>query len=154
LTTVGTVLGTPAYLAPEQAVGEAVDHRTDLYSLGVVLYELLSGTVPFEGSSVEVATHHVRTPPPRIATHATGVDADPELEALAFWLMEKRPDARPQHADHLLELLDLLERDPAAARERLRRWLATPGVATRSHWKAYDDASTQNLDEPSPPARG
>ena len=146
LTTVGTVLGTPAYLAPEQAIGGAIDHRTDLYGLGVMLYEMLSGTVPFTGSAVEIATQHVHEPPPRIARS----DIDPLLEALAFWLMEKRPEARPQHACHVLELLDQIEHSPGAARERLRPWLTpasfrrpVPTARTRGAWELLDHLPTE-----------
>lgn len=119
LTSVGLVLGTPAYLAPEQATCSAIDHRADFYSLGVVLYEMLSGLLPFEGSVVEIVSKHIHNTPPRIVPRP-----DPLLEALAFWLMEKRPDARPQHADHVLELLDMIEQDPSSAQIRLANWAA------------------------------
>lgn len=66
-TSTGTVSGTPAYMSPEQARGDKVDHRTDIYSLGVVLYEMLAGTVPFEAeSSFGVLMKHLNEPPPPI----------------------------------------------------------------------------------------
>ena len=69
MTQTGTVLGTCDYIAPEQAQGRRVDEHTDVYSLGVVLYELLTGEVPFTGENfVAVAMQHINEPPPPIAT--------------------------------------------------------------------------------------
>src|SRR5436853_4648796 len=68
VTRTGTVLGTSDYIAPEQAQGQAVDEQSDVYSLGVVLYELLTGKVPFPGENfVAVAMRHIHEPPPRVA---------------------------------------------------------------------------------------
>jgi eukaryotic-like serine/threonine-protein kinase len=98
VTVTAAVLGTAAYLSPEQAQGRRVDARSDLYSLGIVLYELLTGSVPFTGeSAVAVALQHVRATPeaPRRLRPAVTRGA----ETIALRLLEKDPDRRYQQAD-------------------------------------------------------
>jgi serine/threonine protein kinase len=109
LTTEGMVLGTPAVMAPEQAVGEKVDHRTDLFSLGIVMYEMMAGVLPFDGSPLEIARQNLASRVPRIADRVPGLWVDPELEALAVSLMAKRPEDRPQRAKDVLKALSRIE---------------------------------------------
>ncbi len=120
LTTAGTMVGTPHYMAPEQAHGAAVDQRTDLFALGVMLYEMLAGSLPFDGTPMEVIGHNLCSPPPRITQRIPGLAVDPHLQALAFQLMEKRPEDRPARAADVLELLGLIRTDPDLASRRLR----------------------------------
>ena len=115
LTTKGIVVGTPRYMAPEQARGGAVDHRADLFSLGLLLYELLAGKPPFEGSGVEVARANVHLPTPVIGVRAPGVRVEPVLEALVYKLLSKNPDDRLPSAKAVREMLDLYMRDRGAA---------------------------------------
>ena len=115
LTTGGLVLGTPHYMAPEQATGSAMDHRIDLFALGVVAYEMLCGVLPFDGSGSEVARANLLQPTPPMAKRAPDVAVDPLLEAFTQRLMAKEPDARPPSANAARELLDLIEHDRAAA---------------------------------------
>ena len=109
LTTEGMVLGTPAVMAPEQAVGEQVDHRTDLFSLGIVLYEMLSGVLPFDGTPLEIARQNLIAQVPPIARRVPGLAVDPRLETLSVALMAKRPEDRPQSAKAVLRALSEIE---------------------------------------------
>jgi serine/threonine protein kinase len=116
LTTNGLVLGTPHYMAPEQAVADPIDHRIDLFALGIVIYEMLSGRLPFDGSGAEVARANLLVDPPAIAERVPYLEVDPLLEAFARRLMSKKPSDRPPTAKAARELLDLIDRDrPAAA---------------------------------------
>ena len=89
----GVVRGTPNYMSPEQTRGGRLDYRTDLYSLGVMVYESATGTQPFSGSSIAIMSQHFSaTPePPRSRNR----QVSPELEALIMSLLAKRPEDRP-----------------------------------------------------------
>ncbi|WP_254614506.1 serine/threonine-protein kinase [Myxococcus sp. CA056] len=92
LTSAGAVLGTPVAMAPEQILGQPVDVRADLYALGVLLYQLLTGKLPFTGeSAVEIEEQHLHAPPPRLSE---SVRVPPALEALVRRCLAKRPDER------------------------------------------------------------
>ena len=104
MTQTGTVLGTSDYIAPEQAQGKHVDEQTDVYSLGVVLYELLTGEVPFPGENfVAVAMQHINDPAPSV--RAKRPDVPPRVDAAAQRAMAKDPSDRfPTMADFGREL--------------------------------------------------
>jgi eukaryotic-like serine/threonine-protein kinase len=100
LTQAGTVMGTATYFSPEQAQGKAVDPRSDLYSLGVVLFEMVVGRPPFEGDTpVAIAYKHVHEPPPRL--QEVDPSLPPELDAITMKLLNKNPANRYPSADDL-----------------------------------------------------
>jgi serine/threonine-protein kinase len=119
LTTKGMVLGTPHYMAPEHATGKPIDHRIDLFALGVMCFEMLTGVMPFRGTGVEIARAYLGRPIPPMQQRAPYVEVDPLLEAFTRALLAKSPDARPASARAASELLALIERDRAAAAQRL-----------------------------------
>jgi eukaryotic-like serine/threonine-protein kinase len=95
LTKTGMIFGTPEYMAPEQARGVEVDHRTDVYAAGIILYEMLSGGVPFVGDSfLEVLNQHVLDPAPPLRTYKSDLTISAELEGVVTRMLEKRPDDR------------------------------------------------------------
>jgi serine/threonine protein kinase len=95
LTQTGSVMGTPHYMSPEQCLGEEIDHRSDIYSLGIVLYEMLTGIVPFNSPiSTAVVVQHVNQKPPSLRT--INVNISEELERVVFHALEKKREARPQ----------------------------------------------------------
>ena len=116
LTETGTVVGTASYLSPEQARGEPTDARSDLYSLGVVLYEMLAGRPPFRGDTpVAVAYQHVQDPP--IPLNRIGVDVPRPLENITMRLLAKDPEDRYSRAEdlraHLQIIRERFEQDAA-----------------------------------------
>ena len=107
LTGHGQVFCTPSYISPEQALGDKADKRSDLYSLGVMLFEMVAGKRPFvNDDSLKVITAHIQTPAPKLRTVAP--KASPELEALVSKLMDKLPKQRFQTASELIDALDEL----------------------------------------------
>ena len=118
LTQAGLVMGTATYFSPEQAEGAAVDGRSDVYSLGIVLYELLAGRPPFMGDSpVAVATMHVNSVVPPTRELNPSVPSD--LEAITMHALEKRPDMRYQTADEMrADLIRFTEGQPVRAASR------------------------------------
>jgi serine/threonine-protein kinase len=97
-------VGTPGYISPEQVRGEAMDHRGDLYSVGVILYELLCGKLPFaDRSSMEVLMAHATEEPPSLATMGTPDWVSPAIEDVVMACLAKDPAKRPANARELAE---------------------------------------------------
>jgi serine/threonine protein kinase len=111
LTKTGAILGTPAYMAPEQARAEKVDPRCDLFSLGVVLYRMLTGTLPFQGTDTMSLLMALATDTPRPASELNP-DVPPPLADLVTQLLAKHPAARPPSARAVADALAELEEGP------------------------------------------
>jgi hypothetical protein len=103
----GVVLGTPAYMSPEQVSGKPVDHLSDIYTLGVILYEMVTGRKPFKGKSFgEMVIKHLSVKPPRPSKQKTIRDKlPPPLEQLIMRCLEKSPADRPGSVAAVLEQL-------------------------------------------------
>ncbi|GAB4328538.1 MAG: hypothetical protein Kow00117_14940 [Phototrophicales bacterium] len=100
LTQEGATVGTPAYMSPEQISGEPIDHRSDIYALGVILYEMIAGTPPFEDDgSLSVLLKHLNEPVPSIQTHLKNEN----LDAVIFKALAKDPEKRYQSAREFAE---------------------------------------------------
>jgi serine/threonine protein kinase len=127
LTTVGTALGTPAYMAPEQAAGEPnIDNRADIYALGVVAYEMFAGAAPFTGATVMqvIASHFKKIPDPLSKVRMT---VPPALEQVVMKCLEKNPADRWQRAEDMLPLIEQVMATTAPASAG-----AATGVARRN----------------------
>ncbi|MBI5477305.1 MAG: serine/threonine protein kinase [Deltaproteobacteria bacterium] len=95
LTLPGFSCGTPVYMSPEQAAGQAVDARCDIYALGIVLYEMLCGRPPFDApEAVRTLNMHLSEPPPAFASQCPGLQVPPELEAVVMRALAKKKEAR------------------------------------------------------------
>lgn len=123
LTTTGSVTGTPAYMSPEQARGEELDARSDLYGLGCVLYELLTGAPPFSGTGWEILAQHAHQAPVPVRTRRPDVPA--ALDRLVLRLLSKDVADRPPSAAETAELLRAVVA-PAEAPARVREPVPVP----------------------------
>jgi len=114
-TQAGTVFGTPRYMSPEQAQGKSLDVRSDLYSLGVILYHMMTGQPPFvDDDAIVVMARHIKTAPPAMRDVAPDVDFSEEVERAVMRVLSKEPAHRPQSAEAMLdEMTRILDNAPA-----------------------------------------
>jgi class 3 adenylate cyclase len=127
----GTLLGTASYMAPEQALGRAADARSDLYSLGAMLYEMLTGRPPFLGDdTVAVVSQHLNTPP--VTPSWYNPEVSPALDALVMQLLAKVPEERPASATAVRQRLREASAAPAAAGAPV-----APSAAARVTWGRF-----------------
>jgi serine/threonine protein kinase len=129
----GTILGTPAYMAPEQARGEKVDARADLYSLGVVLYRLATGELPLKGSDTMSMLMALATQTPRPA-HEVNPEMPAELSAVIMRLLAKDPSQRPASARAVMQELRALQQAPADTIALPQPLPAGRGSGPRRRW--------------------
>jgi serine/threonine protein kinase len=151
LTMTGAVMGTPAYMSPEQAQGKLVDARSDLYSLGVMLFEMLTGKPPFEAdSAVSLLLAQVSAPPPRLLDSSPGISHGVALQTFLDNLLDKSPERRPVSAQATLQRIDQITRqlDPAAAQSLLPVASGAPPAL------AQNTFSQSTLSGPASPGRG
>lgn len=128
LTKQGMVFGTPEFMSPEQTQGEKLDRRSDVYSLGLILYELLTGKLPFDATKpVEVMRAHVKDPPIPLSRRVPGIGFSERLDTVMLKALAKRPRDRYQTA---MEFADALQHclmgAPTAATQRALRAVPTP----------------------------
>src|SRR5688572_29517168 len=118
LTKTGTIFGTPFYMAPEQALGNTVDARTDVYAMGVIMYEVFAGSLPFQGESfMGILTQHITTDPEPVATRAgkAGRQLPPGLADIITKCLAKDPEKRYRSMDELVNALVGVYRTMAGA---------------------------------------
>jgi serine/threonine-protein kinase len=124
-TLAGTVFGTPRYMSPEQAQGAALDARSDLYSLGVLLFQMLTGRAPFvDEDAVVVMAKHIKNVPPSFAEAAPGLSLPASIEPVVRRALEKQPEARPANAEEMLNELELAATSTGAVESGVRLHVA------------------------------
>lgn len=134
LTNSGIVLGTADYLSPEQARGETLTASSDLYSLGVVMFEMLTGRPPFVGpTAVSIAMQHASARPPSLRQFNPAIP--PIVEQLVLQSLEKEPEDRFSSAAELQQALGQCARELAQTNQFPQS--APPGQPTQSHWRNY-----------------
>ena len=156
LTQAGQVFGTPHYMSPEQCAGTAVDHRTDIYAVGVILYEMATGKVPFDADHLMgILTKHLYENPIPPHELPPPVDVPPALEAVILKCLAKKPELRYQNMGELLDDLEALEQGltPKAVVAKVERTtLAGQGPTTGSDL-GVPGRVTVGLGQPAIPGR-
>ncbi len=129
-TRTGAPIGTPFYMSPEQCRGRDVDHRTDIYSFGIVAYRMLTGTLPFDGDVIDILHHQIHSTPEPLSVRNPAVAAD--VDRAVLWMLAKDPaDRPPALRDAMIALGD----DPGVSSQRTVRAISAAG-ATRRRWIA------------------
>src|SRR5262245_46534504 len=140
LTRTGTIFGTPFYMAPEQALGNPVDARTDVYAMGVIMYECFAGSLPFQGESfMGILTQHITTEPEPVAQRAAkaGRGLPLGIAEIITRCMQKNPAQRYQTMDELVNALI-----------GVYRTIAGPGMST--YMEAFPVGSAHHMAQPTP----
>ena len=152
ITKTGASLGTPAYMSPEQVKSEAVDRRTDLWSMGVLLYEMLTGRLPFGGESEAALTYAIANAEPEPLTALrTGLPRD--LDRIVSKALAKKPEERYQNASDVLVDLRRLKVDPVRPSPRRLRMAVTASVVGAAIVIAWYLAGQRTDEHENAPAR-
>jgi serine/threonine-protein kinase len=151
LTQTGMIFGTPEYMSPEQAKGASIDHRVDIYAVGVILYEMAAGRTPFVGDSfMGILTQHLYEPAPAILSLNPNAQITPEYEAVIAKSLAKNPDERYQSMQELCD--DLIKVRDGARPTAITAVLSTPskpqggvGLITSAATGSYTAAHTMEM---------
>ena len=148
LTQSGAIIGTPAYMSPEQGRGQKVDGRTDLFSLGAVLYRLCTGRLPFEGSNVMAILTALATEEPT-PVRELNPEVPVALAELIHKLLAKRAADRPQTADEVVDLIRVIESDAPTAgpQSTYPQVVYVPMQVTANPLSAFADIATEDSNE-------
>jgi serine/threonine-protein kinase len=159
----GVIIGTPTYMSPEQAAGKQTDHRADVYAVGVVLYEMLSGKPPFDGEGFgQLVVQIVTEAPPALGEKSLGGENIPsDLRSIVMSCLAKEPSKRPSDMGKLAEMLAPLSLNSRQTielagprRGRRRRWqIALAASVVLAGSAAWTFLKPQPLPEPPPPQR-
>ncbi|HEX9103174.1 MAG TPA: serine/threonine-protein kinase, partial [Polyangia bacterium] len=145
-TAMGMTFGDPRYMSPEQARGEALDRRSDIYSLGAIAFEMLTGSPPYTGSGTfEILQQHLDAPVPKVRDQRP--DCPPWLDAAVQRALAKKPDGRFDTVAKVLEALRAEQQRPVAAAAKPAPVAAPPPV------ESMGPTATQPLPAPAAPAR-
>jgi serine/threonine protein kinase len=145
LTKTGNILGTPYYMSPEHCLGEDLDGRSDIYSLGIVLFEMLTGVLPFNSPTpTAVVIQQVNQAPPRLRPYNAKIS--PSVEAVVLHALEKRREARPQTAGDLAN--ELIAAIHGAAASESDVWPKSTSTSTYAPVLASDQTDATLLDAP------
>ncbi|MBI3723130.1 protein kinase [bacterium] len=158
----GVITGTPQYMSPEQAEGKKVDHRSDLYSLGIIVFEMLTGELPFKSeTAMGYLGKHIIEEPPRPSTVRTDLEIPPRLEGIVMRLLEKDPEKRYQTADDIFRDLEtnvtkeflevrpgMLSGEEVAPKTPSRGKLAVPPTKERPSAKIAEETARSAKEKP------
>ncbi len=142
ITQLGAIVGSPAFMSPEQAEGKPVSFSTDLFSLGCVLYRLCSGRLPFEGKTILSVLHALATQTPA-TPQAIRPEIPESLSALVMRLLAKAPEARPESSQSVIDEIRSIERHLAVSRQRMN---PGPGTADPGNTLENTDSKRKPAD--------
>lgn len=132
ITKSGNIAGTIAYLAPEYIEGGRLCSGSDLYALGIIFFEMLTGRKPFSGNPLQMMFHHMNTPPPRV--DAYGVEVPEEIEVLVALLLEKSPESRIESARAIRSRIDEIRLGYGLSRFEIKESEASSALESFSPW--------------------